>query len=108
MNFNRRIFFSLLLASSPQASAASVAVLEVFGEGAAGAAALVHQANAASREAFANWLQSHPNSRVRVRNATGDEAPARIFRVRMCFGRGLILFDRPLRIREGDVLTIAG
>jgi hypothetical protein len=33
---------------------------------------------------------------------------ATVFRVRMCFGRGLVIFDTPVHIREGDVLTIIG
>ena len=106
MNFNRRMFFSLLFARPAQTASVSVAVLEVFDDGQAGIAVLVHHANSATRDAFAGWLQSHPKSAVRVRSKTGEEAPGRIFRVRMCFGRGLILFDRPIQIRERDVVTI--
>jgi hypothetical protein len=29
-----------------------------------------------------------------------------IFRVRMCFGRGLILFQESIPIREGDIVTL--
>ena len=106
MKINRRIFFSLLLARPVQTTTVSVAVLEVFDNGKAGIAALVHHANPAARDAFAKWLQSHPNSAVRVRSTTGEEAPGTVFRVRMCFGRGLILFEIPMHIRERDVLTI--
>jgi hypothetical protein len=106
MNIDRRIFFSLLFARPLQTATVSVTVLEVFDNGKAGIGVLVHHANSATRDAFAGWLQSHPKSAVRVRSRTGEEAPGRIFRVRMCFGRGLILFERPMQIHERDVLTI--
>jgi len=31
---------------------------------------------------------------------------AKCFRVRLCFGRGLLLLDSPLSVREGDTLAI--
>ena len=105
MKISRRVFFSVLLERPMQATSVSVAVLEVFDNGKAGIAALVHHANPATRDAFADWLQSHPKSAVLVR-ATGEQARGRMFRVRMCFGRGLILLERPMQIRERDVLTI--
>jgi hypothetical protein len=60
----------------------------------------------AERDRLARWLQAHPSSVVRIRNNAGPKTPASIFRVRMCFGRGLILFDQPVDVLEGEVLTI--
>ena len=107
MNINRRVFFSLLLTPPVRTASMEVAVLEVFENDKAATAALVHHANPALRDGFAEWLRSHPKSAVRVLNADGEEVPGRMFRVRMCFGRGLIAFERPMQIRERDVLTIA-
>jgi len=106
MNINRRVFFSLLFARSVQATPVSVRVLEVFDNGNTWTAALVHHTDYDTRSKFADWLQSHPNSPIRVRIGAGKEAAATIFRVRMCFGRRLIVFQSPTRIRERDVLTI--
>src|SRR5262245_56257047 len=106
MNINRRFFFSLLFARPAQKATLSVMVLEVFDNGNAAIAVLVHHANSATRDAFAEWLQTHPKSSVRVRTRTGEETVGTMFRVRMCFGRGLIFFERPMQIRERDHLTM--
>jgi hypothetical protein len=69
-------------------------------------AVLVNHANPADRDPFAQWLQTHPRSIGRIRNNAGQETAASIFRVRMCFGRGLVLLNQPITIREGEVLTL--
>jgi hypothetical protein len=69
-------------------------------------ALLVHHAEPSDREIFGDWMRNHSNSSVRVRTSAGEEGNAIIFRVRMCFGRGLILLDRPMRFHERDALTI--
>ena len=106
MSINRRAFFYLLIARPTQLMSVRVAVLETFDIGQASAAVLVHHAEAAERDRFARWLQALSKTAIRVRSKTGEEAPARIFRVRMCFGRGLILLEGPMQIHERDVLTI--
>src|SRR5215831_13625494 len=106
MLINRRVFFSSLLARAIQPASVRVAVLETFGDDQTSSAILVHHAESASRDVFARWLQMHPKSLVRVRTESGPEVAATIFRVRMCFGRGLILLGKPLRIHERDVLIL--
>ena len=106
MPINRRVFFSSLLARAIQPASLRVAVLEAFGDGPTSSAILVHHAEPASRDAFALWLRLHSKSLVRVRTENGLEVAATIFRVRMCFGRGLILPGKPLQIHEKDVLTL--
>jgi len=109
MNVTRRVFFSaLLFARSTQAFPLRVVVLETFDIGGACTAALVHHAEPATRDRFAQWLRAHPRNAIRVRSKTGEEVSATIFRVRMCFGRGLILLEKPIPIRERDVLTVVG
>jgi hypothetical protein len=106
MIFNRRTFFSLLLARPAQATSLQVAVLEKFEMDSGPSAVLVHHANAATRDAFAAWLQTHPKAAVRVRTISGQEVPATVFRVRMCFGRGLIFFEKSVRLQKRDILTL--
>ena len=108
MNITRREFLSLLLARPEQTTSFRVTVLETFDIARASTAVLVHHADSASRDEFAHWLQSHPRLAVRVRSKTGEEVPATIFRVRLCFGRGLILLEKPIQIRERDSLTVGG
>jgi len=106
MIISRRLFFSLLLVRPRQTFSLRVAVLETFALGEKASAILVNHAEPAERDQFARWLQTHPRSSIRVRSKTEPEAEAAIFRVRMCFGRGLILLTKPIKISEGDVLTI--
>jgi len=106
MTISRRMFFSFLFAPALQTSKINVSILEVFETEGMARAVLVNQVSRDDRDAFATWLQSRPESRVRVHATNGVERAATIFRVRMCFGRGLILFDQPIRIREREKLTI--
>jgi len=106
MNISRRMFFSLLLVRPSQSVTLRVAVLETFAMNEKASAVLVNHADPAERDRLARWLQAHPRSAVHIRNKAGQETEATVFRVRMCFGRGLILPDKPIAVREGEVLTI--
>ena len=106
MNISRRLFFSLLLIRPRQTSSLRVGVLETFTMNEKVSAVLVNHSDPSERDRFALWLQAHPKAAVRVRNKVSQETAATIFRVRMCFGRGLILLNQPIPVQEGDVLTI--
>jgi hypothetical protein len=106
MTVNRRHLLYLLLVRPPQSTALQVSVLEVFTIDDKTRAILVNHASESSRNQFAQWLQANPKARLRIRRTTGEETEATIFRVRMCFGRGLILLGQPITIREGEVLTL--
>src|SRR5205807_6412673 len=105
MNINRRRFLSILLVHPSQTQSVRIAVLETFKIDDSCAALLVHHAEPETRDAFAKWLQDHPSARVHIRRQGGQEVEATIFRVRMCFGRGLILLQSGLPVRERDILT---
>ena len=96
----------MLVARPPQAPPLQVAVLEKFDIDSRTTAVLVHHADSATRDAFAAWLQRYPKSAVRLRLPDGTDVSATIFRVRMCFGRGLIFFEKVVQIREGDILSL--
>lgn len=106
MNLNRRTFLLSLLAPTKFTTSIQVAVLETFLIENSACAVLVHHADPATRDAFGDWMRSHLKSAVRVRTQEGKEENAIVFRVRTCFGRGLILLDRPMQIHERDILTI--
>jgi hypothetical protein len=105
MNMSRRLFFSLLLVRPRQSVSLRVAVLETFAMNGKVSAILVNHAEPLERDQFARWLQAHPRSVVRIRNNAGEETAASIFRVRMCFGRGLVLLNQPITVRQREVLT---
>ena len=108
MKLNRRIFLSMLFYAKPMRPASlEVEVLETFDLDRRSVAILVHHSDSKSREQFARWLQSNPKTTVQVQTSDGFVTPATVFRVRMCFGRGLILLSKPVQIRERDLLTIA-
>jgi hypothetical protein len=83
-----------------------IAVLETFKINDSSAALLVHHAEPETRDVFAKWLQAHTSATIRIRRQ-GGEVTATIFRVRMCFGRGLILLKSALPVREREILTMS-
>ena len=105
MNITRRIFLSLLL-TAPKQVPRQAAVLETFTVNDNTVAVLANHGREDEREVFARWLQSKPTSRIRIRNKDGEQVNATCFRVRMCFGRALIIPDKPIQIRERESLTI--
>jgi hypothetical protein len=106
MTLNRRAFFLLISPRPMETVSIPVAVLETFTRDQTPSAILVHHSENANRDKFADWLRTNPKAYVRVRDRSGTEADGVIFRVRMCFGRGLIVLDGRLQVREGDVLTL--
>jgi hypothetical protein len=106
MNISRRQLLCLLLVRPPQSTSLQVSVLEVFVIDDKTRAILVNHASESTRNRFAEWLQTSPKARLRIRTTADEETDATIFRVRMCFGRGLILLSQPITIREGEVLTL--
>jgi hypothetical protein len=102
---NRREFlFTWIVPQSK--SAMSIEVIEVFPSPEGPTALLVHHANEATRNTFSEWLRANDRKTVLCRNGAGAAIEGRVFRVRMCFGRGLILTGSRLSIREKDILNI--
>src|SRR5262249_27931438 len=107
MKLCRRVFFFTLLFAKPAGTVSlKVEVLKTFDRDGKPVALLVHHADAASRKNFATWLKNNPTSPARIRTGDGFETQASVFRVRMCFGRALILPREPLRTRRGDSFTV--
>ena len=107
MKLSRRVFFLRLLLTKPATvTLLKVEVLETFALDGKSVALLVHHADATSRQEFATWLQKNPKSTMRVRTRTGFETQASVFRVRMCFGRALIIPQEPVQTRRGESLTL--
>jgi hypothetical protein len=106
MNISRRQLLCLLLVRPPQSASLQVSVLETFVIENKTRAILVNHGSPSSRDQFARWLQANPKAKLRLRRTTEEETDATIFRVRMCFGRGLILLSQSITIREGEVLTL--
>src|SRR6187549_3167949 len=103
MKLNRRAFFSALLFPRPaRVTPLGVEVLETFDRDGKSVAVLVHHAGEASRQNFATWLQKNPKFTARVRTSAGFETHSSVFRVRMCFGRALILLQIPVPTRRGE------
>jgi hypothetical protein len=81
--------------------------MEVFSSGSGPAALLVHHAEDAGREIFANWLQRNSGKQIFCGRPGKTPITARIHRVSLCFGRGLILLRGPaFGLRAKDVLSI--
>jgi hypothetical protein len=106
---NRRMFVSMLFfRPEPQPAILQVAVIETFDLPGKTAAILVHHANESDRESFAAWLRGRTGSTVRIRTKSGTETTGTIFRVRLCFGRALIVPDQAIHVGERDILSMLG
>jgi len=90
--------------ASPQ-NTLEVEVMEVFSSSTGPSALLVHHANEATRETFANWLRNNSGRQITCELRNKTSFPARIFRISLCFGRGLILLSTPaVGITAKDIL----
>lgn len=69
-------------------------------------APLVHHVDASTKDAFSTWLHANTAVEVVVRRASGQEALGTMFRVRICFGRGLIVLKPEINARQHETLTV--
>jgi hypothetical protein len=83
-----------------------IEIMEVFMSTNGPSALLIHHADEATRETFANWLRAHSGSAVVCTLPDKTKIDARIFRVSLCFGRGLILVRDPVAVHPGTILGI--
>jgi hypothetical protein len=84
-----------------------VEVMEVFLTRAGPSALLVHHADEATREAFATWLRSNSGKQVACELRDTTQLAGHIFRMSLCFGRGLILLSKPADgVKPKDILKI--
>ena len=102
---NRRQFLLAWMFQNRSASV-EVEVMEVFSTPDGPSAFLIHHASEAARNAFGEWLRAHDGVGITCRFRNGTSVDGRMFRVKMCFGRGLILTRAPVAIRPKDILTV--
>jgi hypothetical protein len=102
---NRREFFMAWIFQN-RTNSVEVEVMEVFSSSEGPSALLVHHASEAGRNAFSEWLRVHDGAHIACRLGNGTTIDGRIFRVRMCFGRGLLLTRASVAIRPKDVVSI--
>jgi hypothetical protein len=105
----RREFLVGILASftAPLQGGIEVEVMEVFSSSSGPSALLVHHADERSRESFAAWLRRNSVKEILFQSPDKTLIEARIFRISLCFGRGLILLRTPKTGgRAKDVLSL--
>jgi len=83
-------------------------VMETFEEGKLGVRAIiVHQRNKADGPRLGSLLVAHSGDEVELEMSGGQRYRATVFRVRSCFGRGLVLVPTStLKIGEHDEFTL--
>ena len=89
-----------------RAGSIEVEVMEVFATSNGPSAVLIHHANEAMRHTFSEWLHSNNGTPVICRSRNGVRIDGRLFRMKMCFGRGLIITNLPVTIRPREVLIV--
>jgi hypothetical protein len=104
---DRRQFLSLwMMPQTTRSRFVEVEVMEIFSTSDGPSALLVHHASEAARNTFSDWLRAKDGSPVVCQTRDGLTIDGRIFRVKMCFGRGLILIRVPIALRPKDILTV--
>ena len=103
----REFLISLTAASAARQDPIEVEVMEVFSSSTGPSALLVHHADERTRETFSNWMRNNAGGAIVCRVGNRTPLEGRIFRVNLCFGRGLILLRDPAAgIRAKDVLVL--
>jgi len=68
---------------------------------------IFHHAEAASRERVGRFLEEHDGTSVEFQTEGGEWQPATVFRLKSCFGRGLLVFPaRRARLARGRMFLI--
>src|SRR4029077_3905741 len=96
--FNRRDFFLMWIARPRRAEGVSVEILEIFRGSGGPCGVLVRHSSPEVRQDFSNWLHRFDGAQVEVRRSDFTTR-GRMFRVKMCFGRGLLLLPDVLNVR---------
>jgi hypothetical protein len=88
-------------------------VLEISGPSASSAKplaaigyAIVRQKNPDDRDRLSAWLRTHSGAEVTFATPDGHDHQGVLRRLRMCFGRGLLLFADPVTLKEGETIVI--
>lgn len=68
--------------------------------------AIVHHKNAADRQRFSQVVRAESGTDVLFTRQDGRSHRGVLRRLRMCFGRGLLVFIGPVELKEGEVLTL--
>jgi len=103
--FNRRNFLLMWIARPRSSEILTIEVLEIFRGSSGPCAVLVHHSSAEARQDFSNWLHRFDGAQVQVRKSD-FAARGRMFRVKMCFGRGLLLLPEVVNLRVKDQILI--
>src|SRR6516162_3743794 len=109
MTISRRTFFATLAVPTVRklsSTSLPVSVIEVFENDGICEALLVHHTDPNTRQVFSNWLRMYSPSNVEIRNEAGQTVTGIMFRVRMCFGRALIVVQHRFAVREHGILMV--
>jgi hypothetical protein len=106
MNFSRREFLVMCILPQKPVQAMTVEVLEIFQSRSGPCALLVHHSGPELRRDFSTWLHRFDGARIGLRTSDGTPVSGRVFRVKMCFGRGLLLIPAAVNVRTKDKLRI--
>lgn len=67
---------------------------------------IVRHKNSDDRERLSAWLQTHSGAEVAFAAADGRPHRGVLRRLRMCFGRGLLIFAEPVDLKERETIVI--
>lgn len=68
--------------------------------------AILRHKNSDDRERLSAWLRAHSGTEITFAAADGHPHRGVLRRLRMCFGRGLLIFVDPVKLKEGQTIVI--
>ena len=68
--------------------------------------AIVRHKNPGDRKQLSAWLRAKSGASVIFITADGTHRQGVLRRLRMCFGRGLLIFTGPLKLKERESITV--
>jgi len=64
---------------------------------------IFHQGDSSDRETLGTFLKAHDGGSIQFQTSRGSWQPATVFRLKTCFGRGLLVFSNDQAdLAEGD------
>ena len=66
---------------------------------------LIHHANASDRVRLSRWLKSHTGAEVTF-VVNREEYHGVLCRMAHCFGRGLLIFTAPVKVKPRDIIGL--
>jgi hypothetical protein len=67
---------------------------------------IIRHKNAEDQKRFSDWLKSHSGAGITFTTPDGVSHQGVVRRLKVCFGRGLLIFVGPVQVKERDSIVV--